>query len=881
MLAPTRCFALRSLAAAALSMPGFAQGLEWVPGRTLGEPFQLGGHLAITDVDGDGLQDVVRSESSFGFGSMVWHKNPGDPDQEWTEVSIDPNPADLVARGDLDGDGSVDLVTFRSGNLDVWRNDLGDGTSWSSITVGFVLIKVTESIHTADFDGDGDLDVVSPIPVPAGIAWYENQSGDGTLWNRRDLPYAYNFIGSSIPADVDHDGDLDVLFSSTFVVGWMENLDGSGLAWTEHALPGGDANRTVRTVADLDGDGIDEVIVTNPGSGIERYRDADGDGQGWSVTQVDPTESATQFEAADLDLDGDLDLLVNVSPEARLLWLENVLGDGSLLVPDVAIVTDVTTGAGRGHALGSVDDDAFPELVLGDLSPEGIQLYDAQPGNRFALPGTPVTVDVDTIAAPVDLAVDDVDGDGDLDLVGAFEVGGRIDYWGNAAGGAFWTDNPVATLPSPVALATEDFDGDGDRDVLAASSSPGSVAWFANPGNGQGTWVGTTLDTLAGPSAVDAADVDGDGDPDALVAADGAGAVGWIENLLADGSSWSTHTIDGVVPGASWIHAADLDADGDCDALGADALLATLAWFENDDGVGGAWSTRPVAFGVAGARRLLPSDLDLDGDLDLVGLGASEPGVVLLENADGAGTSWTRSDVTLPGTTRSDLLLEDVDLDGRDELFVATDESVSWLDARDASAGDWTVRTWDDGAASALAAVVLDVGNAPALVVGDDGVATELFPNAANLLRYGVEPNPRDSLVALTGRTNVGNTWVAGLDNPLGTQSPGALGQLALSLAPAPGFPAGLPLAGKGMGGPGAVGELLVDLSPGLFLPPLVSGADWDGSGPAAVPLAIPDDAALIDLEVFVQGVLIDPTAAFGVRIGLTSGLRVTVESDL
>ena len=83
------------------------------------------------------------------------------------------------------------------------------------------------------------------------------------------------------------------------------------------------------------------------------------------------------------------------------------------------------------------------------------------------------------------------------------------------------------------------------------------------------------------------------------------------------------------------------------------------------------------------------------------------------------------------------------------------------------------------------------------------------------------------------------------------------------------------------MNGPGAPGELLLDLSPANLLPPILAGPAWDGTAPAPILVGIPDDASLIGTVVYAQGVLLDASAAFGVRRGLTRGVRIEIVFSL
>jgi hypothetical protein len=140
---------------------------------------------------------------------------------------------------------------------------------------------------------------------------------------------------------------------------------------------------------------------------------------------------------------------------------------------------------------------------------------------------------------------------------------------------------------------------------------------------------------------------------------------------------------------------------------------------------------------------------------------------------------------------------------------------------------------------------------------------------------YGCGLNPPGSVSVLAGAPALGTTVVIGLDNPLGTQAPGALPVLALANAPDAHFPCGTPLAAFGMG-PGP-GELLIDLLPPNPLLPLRIGPPWAGPGtPTPVAIGVPSAPSLLGRTFYAQGVLFDPTSVLE-RFGLTDAVALFV----
>ncbi|MBL8726108.1 MAG: hypothetical protein JNK49_18830 [Planctomycetes bacterium] len=152
------------------------------------------------------------------------------------------------------------------------------------------------------------------------------------------------------------------------------------------------------------------------------------------------------------------------------------------------------------------------------------------------------------------------------------------------------------------------------------------------------------------------------------------------------------------------------------------------------------------------------------------------------------------------------------------------------------------------------------------LSLGDRWATTQLL---------GCGGNPAGSLV-VTGRAAIGTAVHFGVDNPLATQAVGSLAALVVGFAPqSP--PCGMPMPGYGMAGPGAPGELLVD--PALAGLVLIGGPWLGPQQPVDFVLQVPAQAGFYGLALFAQGVVLDPTPAAAVPVGLTIGARATIGS--
>ena len=178
----------------------------------------------------------------------------------------------------------------------------------------------------------------------------------------------------------------------------------------------------------------------------------------------------------------------------------------------------------------------------------------------------------------------DVDGDGDMDVLGAATLADDITWWENDVGdGSSWTTHLVdGDFDGAITVHSADVDGDGDMDVLGAAHQAHDITWWENEVGDGSTWTAHLIEgDLLGARFVYSADVDGDGDMDIVGTAHSADDITWWENDVGDGSSWTTHLIDGNFDYAVFAHLSDVDGDGDLDVLGAAYEADAITWWEN------------------------------------------------------------------------------------------------------------------------------------------------------------------------------------------------------------------------------------------------------------------------------------------------------------
>ena len=125
---------------------------------------------------------------------------------------------------DMDGDGDLDVLSAsRNGDKIAWYEN--DGNQLFTVHTISTVADGAWSVHAADVDGDGDLDVLSASSIDDKIAWYENDGSERFTAHIIAINSAADGARAVFAADVDNDGDLDVLSASSGndKIAWYEN----------------------------------------------------------------------------------------------------------------------------------------------------------------------------------------------------------------------------------------------------------------------------------------------------------------------------------------------------------------------------------------------------------------------------------------------------------------------------------------------------------------------------------------------------------------------------------------------------------------------------------------------------------------------------------
>ncbi|WP_158222753.1 FG-GAP-like repeat-containing protein [Rhodopirellula sp. MGV] len=233
----------------------------------------------------------------------------------------------------------------------------------------------------------------------------------------------------------------------------------------------------------------------------------------------------------------------------------------------------------------------------------------------------------ETLDAAWDAVVADIDGDGDLDIVSASRGDATIAWFENDGNQEFVKHVISTSVSNALTVTTADLDGDGDLDIVAGGREANTIFLFLNDGN-QVFSESIASSEASGVETVKVVDLDRDGDLDLLASLVFSNSLVWLEN---DGNlNFSTHTVDSATPGASFITAVDLDADGDLDVLGTGSFGNELRWFENDGNQ--TFLAHLIDGSTGNLTTSIPFDIDGDGDLDIAVSSPREGGIAWYKN---------------------------------------------------------------------------------------------------------------------------------------------------------------------------------------------------------------------------------------------------------
>ncbi|MBD2723140.1 FG-GAP-like repeat-containing protein [Hymenobacter armeniacus] len=685
-----------------------------LPRMSLGTTY--GANMDLADLNGDGRLDVVTTTNVFNSNPVPVLFWAGLGNGQFTSavaattVPSDPTGLNLV---DVNGDGNLDLVSFSGSGggtaLPKISVRLGNGTGLLQLPIDYSVSTAGTAIYNgelADFDGDGDLDVLYPAggnaielrlnqgrPAPTITAFSPTRGAAGT----RVIITGTSFSSTR-----------GVAFNGTPASSVMVLSDTQSTAVVPAGATSGPITLTtpggVATSA-----GSFTITAPLPISSLSPARNANSAarngnitlslGQGASTANLVVRSNLWQGRRAGTASGAGTSTLgfdpaLDYAPGERVQVTIPVPAGAGSTPPQVYDFTAATGGPGQGNlrwggyanytgylssAVGDFDEDGAVDIITQESFQNRLRILFNDGQGQFG--ARTQTVSTSLVRA---IRVADINGDSHLDLVTAeflaYRSGREINrvWWRAGTGtGSFGTAQPVHVVNGTVLdLAVGDLNADGTSDLAALIQTADSVMVTLNAGNGT-FQRRADVAAVRGSGTLRLADLDNDGNLDLLT--------GGTQLTSAQvGRSMGTGTGD-FVPVAALTFAepviafetGDLDGDGIIDLVASTATSYSQGnvRLRKGDGLGNFGAPTAVGpNGYFGALRV--GDFDADGDLDLAtGQTVYYTGANILLNN---GTGTFAAPLTLaPSTVPRDMTVADFNLDGSLDIIVGGDSLIA------------------------------------------------------------------------------------------------------------------------------------------------------------------------------------------------------------
>ena len=617
-------------------------GIEWLENEASGQfprheltaDLHEPGHIEAGDMDADGDIDYIVADAGSGTqpGELVLFERQDDGTYiKWTLMATE--QFDQLDLADFDADGDLDVVAvgFDLDVLFVWFNEGGLNFTQTPINESVNQLRVVEA---EDVDDDGDIDILTNDLLL-------RNNGSGEFGDVTEL-FTSTGIASAgrdfVVEDLNGDGTKDIITFRTVGSGGLFFLDGSNnFSYSQIDRDGIDLGGSI-IVADLDDNGRMDIIRQNFGDEYVAvlYQDSEMTFRREIIEQEWDSEGQNaQFVLGDLDDDGDPDLIFpeDGNVDGDISWFENI--DGSLYRH--YIYSEVQ--AAHRTRLGDMDGDGDLDVVLAAGNDQGSAGFNEREivwyENRGSRGFFESRIE-DNIFFAADLELADLDGDEMLDVVASGELDNTL-YWYKKTG-LVWDRSTIeanGNLPRGVAVA--DVDSDGPLDVILGTAGDNKVFWYKN--DGSGNFTRNVVDAnLSEPFDMEAADLNADGATDVVViASDTSNAVALYIN---DGSETFSREILFTGHAPTDIEIGDWSGDGAPDIIVSfrtrfvDAQNIVL--FTNN-GAGAFTSESIYSDNQELTLAIELADTDGDADLDIAfSFETIQPGLAIIPNEAGA-----------------------------------------------------------------------------------------------------------------------------------------------------------------------------------------------------------------------------------------------------
>jgi|GEM_PF-5137546 len=754
--------------------------------------------VVYADFDGDTMLDIAAVYDR----SITWYVNNGDGTFGTTQnATVQTFPArsnndyseQSLLAFDSDGDGDIDLIhsTRITDDIFLYKND-GSGNFTTQVTIDSNA-PLVNNIAGIDINEDGRFEIIASLEASDQLVYYPNNGS--TFGGRTLVSSSVDGPQTVVTGNIDGDSDIDLLTVSLndSKVAWYSNNAGSGSFSTQNIISQDLTDPISAIVADLDGDGLLEVIVGTLNGDVVLYRNQGSQVFSTAEYLVTGAGEIRSLATADLNNDGTLDILAGDFTNNTILRINNV--DAPPAAP-----TGITATRDIGSIMLSWDPNSETDLigyeVYRSLDPVtdyvsisgGVQtdtsITDPNVTNALTYYYRVAAVDTngtqtrsDSVAIKaISTQISNVDPlagvAGNIIRISGVGISGSttVDFGNTAANVIDTYDNLVTAevpgglsgtsqisittngitynYPAPFRILTEndgtfsspnetngggggvgsitsaDLDSDGLEDLIVTRPGLNQIGLFYSDGNDPYSQLvninlGSSIDpniikptsisgadypdfvftsyqdnvfhvlknngstnrssfldlstisvSHSGITDIASADINDDGYSDVIISSNNDGKISWYENTSFNSSAsfGSENNIISSAGNIKSIYAGDFNGDRLVDVVASiQGRNIIAAYYNNGDGT----FTETTLTGINFPEKIIGSDLDNDGDLDLIYVSSDDDLVEILINSDSQGTFTTV--VGGSGISgASDIAVADINGDGLKDLVTSS-----------------------------------------------------------------------------------------------------------------------------------------------------------------------------------------------------------------
>ena len=328
-----------------------------------------GGYGAVVDLDNDGDNDFVTSETSTN--QIVWYENDGN--QNFTSHVVMNQLSQVYAIGiaDMNSDGHPDIWAQVSGTLEfiLLINDGNQVFTQASIPE---LVDV-DYADVLDFDYDGKIDLFISNYTTGTMAWLKNEGNLNFTTQTFSIDLTTDF--PLIMVDLDNDSKRDFLIRNTTTneIGWYKNIDNSSFSKQPYSSNIYD-DYVYGIYKDIDGDHLNDLIGFSSSTGELSWLKNDGNQSFVKNIIATVTEfPILSIYVEDIDQDQDQDIVIGNFTSKKVVWFEN---DGSQNFTERIITENIEGGSLDQFIIADIDNDSDKDFLTAGYNSKAVQWFE-------------------------------------------------------------------------------------------------------------------------------------------------------------------------------------------------------------------------------------------------------------------------------------------------------------------------------------------------------------------------------------------------------------------------------------------------------------------------------------------------------------------------